>query len=419
MEPTGTPAANALPETHPGTWMRFFGAAWYPTAGLAVAILLGSIPGYLSGSVLGVFEGRMVVGQDFTSRALLDLTIILSMASGWVSVLLAGGLYLKKRGDRIGLFLAYFLLAHGVIFGGSFELLSWFWPAAPWVNSFILLPIFSGPLTMALFGIFPDGRFVPRWSIWLIPFSMLGILLALFQLGFMDTPEGPLQFNFYQIMTGIFSVIMLFGSIYAQVYRYRRISTPRQRRQTRWVLYGLVLWFAVIGFSSIPWSQALALPDGSTMPRSVLLGAMGWTVSSFFLPVTLTIAVLRDGLLEIDLLINRTLVYGLLSAMLGGIYFVSVLVLENAFRSFSGQESPLAIVVSTLVIAALFVPLRTRVQTFINRRFYRDKYDAQQTLAHFAGLARSEVNVSALSVAILQAVEETMHPSQASLWLRR
>jgi ADP-ribosylglycohydrolase len=137
-------------------------------------------------------------------------------------------------------------------------------------------------------------------------------------------------------------------------------------------------------------------------------------------PIAIGIAILRYRLYEIDTLINRTLVYGALTAMLALVYFGGVATTEAIFRALTGQQQQpqLAIVVSTLVIAALFSPLRRRIQSFIDRRFYRRKYDARKTLESFSTKLREETDLEALGDDLTSVVRETMQPAHVSLWLR-
>jgi hypothetical protein len=144
---------------------------------------------------------------------------------------------------------------------------------------------------------------------------------------------------------------------------------------------------------------------------SIVLTALSIT------PVTVMVSILQYRLWDIDLIIRRTLSYAILSGLLGLIYFGGVVGLQAIFSMLTEQNSTISIILSTLAIAALFTPVRIRVQDFIDRRFYRKKYDAEQALAQFAAAARDEVDMERLTLALLGVVEETMQPEQVSLWL--
>jgi hypothetical protein len=148
------------------------------------------------------------------------------------------------------------------------------------------------------------------------------------------------------------------------------------------------------------------------------VGLVLTTVGVVSSPVAMGIAIFRYRLYQIDLIINRTLVYGSLTAVLAAVYLGGVVFLQYAFRSLSGEGSQLAVVASTLIIAALFIPLRRRIQGFIDRRFYRRKYDARKTLEAFSAQLRNETDLDALSDDLVGVVRETMQPAHVSLWLR-
>jgi hypothetical protein len=141
------------------------------------------------------------------------------------------------------------------------------------------------------------------------------------------------------------------------------------------------------------------------------------SVALLGIPLFTGVAIVRHRLYDIDILINRTLVYGSLTAMLVLVYFGGVALLQSALRGLTGQESTLAVVASTLLIAAIFSPLRRRIQGFIDRRFYRSKYDVRKTLEAFSSKLRDETNLDALSDDLLGVVSETMQPAHVSLWL--
>jgi hypothetical protein len=145
---------------------------------------------------------------------------------------------------------------------------------------------------------------------------------------------------------------------------------------------------------------------------------MGFALSFLLIPLSIGVAVLRSHLFDIDVLINRTLVYGSLTATLVALYFGGIVVLQRLFVALTGEKSTLAVVASTLVIAALFTPLRRRIQSFIDRRFYRSKYDARKTLEAFSAQLRDETDLNALSDDLVGVVRETMQPAHVSLWLR-
>jgi glucan phosphoethanolaminetransferase (alkaline phosphatase superfamily) len=201
-------------------------------------------------------------------------------------------------------------------------------------------------------------------------------------------------------------------TLFAQVYRYRQVSSPVQRQQTKWVVFGLAM---ALGGASV-----VALLD-LVVPQDVLASLVG-TISFYFftllIPLSIAVAVLRYHLYDIDTLINRTLVYGSVTAALVALYFVVIVVLQRGFVVLTEEKSTLAVVASTLLIAALFTPLRRRIQSSIDRRFYRRKYDARKTLEAFSLNLRDETDLDAVSDDLVGVIRETMQPAHVTLWLR-
>jgi hypothetical protein len=210
---------------------------------------------------------------------------------------------------------------------------------------------------------------------------------------------------------------MVVSITWSLVYRYRRISSPEQRRQTRWVVFGTTL--GVAGTFPFQLPVDLSLVGGDT-PLTLLFLKVGFALSFMLIPLSIGVAVFRSHLFDIDVIINRTLVYGSLTATLALVYFGGVTATQAVLQTSTGQERlpQLVIVASTLVIAALFNPLRRRIQSFIDRRFYRRKYDARKTLESFSTKLRDETDLDALNDDLVGVVRETMQPAHASLWLR-
>jgi hypothetical protein len=157
----------------------------------------------------------------------------------------------------------------------------------------------------------------------------------------------------------------------------------------------------------------LLLMAGLTPAR--YLGILWPTI---LMPVCLAVAILRYRLFDIDIIVRRTLQYSVLSGLLGFTYFGLITILQGVFRSVSGQQSEISIVLSTLAIAALFFPLRNRVQEFIDKRFYRKKYDAQKVLAEFAATCRDETDLDKLTARLAEVIDETLQPEKVSLWIK-
>jgi hypothetical protein len=231
-------------------------------------------------------------------------------------------------------------------------------------------------------------------------------------------PDAPFTLNTYASSLGF---LVFHGELailaVVQFYRYRRVSSPLQRQQTKWVVLGLTVPITVgVSGSVLELIFPVLASPGSLYPLALTM------VSAFLLlliPLSFGFAMLRSRLWEIDVLINRTLVYGALTVILTGVYVGLVISLQALLRGIINQGSGVAIVISTLAIFALFQPLRRRIQRIIDRRFYRSKYDAAKTVAAFSATLRQEVDLDQLREQLLAVVQKTMQPTFVSLWLRQ
>ena len=307
-----------------------------------------------------------------------------------------------------GEYAVYALLAHPHSLPGGmamFWLQDWFWMLFIGLIVFLLLLFPTGRL--------PSGRWQPfAWG------SVVVILVAVILtastplpssgseiMGSLEEPPSPIQFS-----------VLLLGLVAAvSVVVGRRNARGVERQQIKWLLYAGAIFFvgsslkiAVVYFIQLegPWGLWI----------SYILVAVGGLSG----PIAIGVAILRYRLYNIDVLINRTLVYGSLTALLAAVYFGGVTATQAIVRVLTGQEQQpqLVVVVSTLVIAALFNPLRRRIQSFIDRRFYRRKYDATKMLDAFSAKLRDETDLDALSDDLVGVVREAMQPSHVSLWLR-
>ncbi len=294
--------------------------------------------------------------------------------------------------------------------------------ALAWIASW-LLPIYAGLQVFYLL-LFPTGRLPSRrwrWVAWLtVAFVVVGVILSAFStgaylgaLGPIRNPLGIVGFtNVYKALLYTMAPLLFVAAALSVFMRLRR-AVGVERQQIKWFAYAAAIFAVGVVLIVIP----LAI---DTPPWYEWVGTAIFTAAGTAIPVAIGIAILRYRLYEIDTLINRTLVYGVLTATLVLVYFGSVAATQAIFCALTGQEEQpqLAIVVSTLVIAALFNPLRRRIQGFIDRRFYRRKYDAAKTLEAFSAKLRDETDLDALSDDLVGVVRETMQPAHVSLWLR-
>ena len=399
-----------------GVWLVLARAVWVVIVLLALGLFVASIPIYFAylhsltttpnsaGPQLNHSEIQALhnLGLSLDFYASYSVVINILLVLGYLVV--GGVIFWRKSRDRMALFASFSLVLLSLAFNSSMLVLL----PSPW----LLLAngiLFMSNICIALFFyIFPDGRFIPRWTSWLMAVNILYWFVNSF------FPSSPI----IQSWPGFFLFAALIVSFAgAQVYRYRRVSTPAQRQQTKWVVFGIAVGLGG-GIALIVVMFVLLAPLITWGPLAIMFFNTALTILSLSIPFFIGMAILRSRLWDIDVIINRTLVYGTLTGTLALLYFGLIFALQFLFQGIFYQNNAVAIVVSTLAIAALFHPLRRRIQAMIDRRFYRRKYDAARTLAAFSATLRNEVDLATLSEQVIAIVQETMQPAHVSLWLR-
>jgi hypothetical protein len=414
------------PDQHGELGTRLFGrqlilarVTWVAVVTLIVALSIVLLPAYYTqlqtvctGATCAIWQPTPGSAQAIQKLGLsivnyATFTLALTIASALLCFAVSGVIFWYKSDDWMAL-----LVALGVVALGTVNVTSVLQTShSPWQVLAIVLNVLGNGMFFLVCSLFPNGRFVPRWTRWLLPCWVVSGMIFLF---FRDVSfVYPVHH-----LVWLAEVILL---VIALLYRYHYASSPLQCQQTKWVIFGTcVAGIIVIGLT-VP---ILIFPSfGQAGSFYLLISGPAYIVVVLIVPLSIGLAILRYRLYDIDILINRTLVYGSLTAILALVYFVSVIVLQSLLSVFTGHlsigaQNPVVIIVSTLGIVALFQPLRRRLQGIIDRRFYRTKYDAARTLATFSASLRDEVDLNQLSEKLLAVVQETMQPSHISLWLR-
>ena len=402
-------------------WLTLARSVWVVCALLLLANFVASIPAYyqLLQTICTLPDpSNCATGQltPDTVQALANLHLSLnSYAASFVILevvlsLLYWGLGLlifwRKSDEWMGLFVSLLLVLYGGT--GTVNTLLGLWAGTqppPLIST--LFNLISGVEWIGLGAFlltFPTGRFVPRWS-W--------IILLFWILTFVWNSPPPFLPQVLQVAVPLLASLVVFGgTLFIMVYRYVRVFDSVQRQQAKWFVYAAVISLCLLFLGTgLPGVVPADSPSQLLFPIIILF-------SSALFYLGLGFAILRYRLWDIDAIINRTLVYGSLTILLGLVYVGLIFALQYLLRGFINQDNGVAIVVSTLAIAALFQPLRHRLQRVIDRRFYRRKYDAIKTLEAFSATLRNEVELTQLREHLVAVVQETMQPAHVSLWLR-
>ncbi|HEY6287750.1 MAG TPA: hypothetical protein VIX20_18940 [Ktedonobacteraceae bacterium] len=408
-----------------GRWLLLARIVWIVIVVLSLTISLVDIPLQFAQFHI-VCVGSSCTGQQLNASIVQELHkmnlsvdfyavcfVILNFGFYFIWFVVAVVIFWRKSDDWMALLVALFL----VLFPATQSLGSPGDVGAAYPSVHILTSFLDdfGWISFLLFlYLFPDGRFAPRWTALLIFVMLLSLVFSI------------LFFNSYLNLIRVLpildfapTIIGIGVGIFSQIYRNIRVSNGVQRQQTKWIVFGVT---AAVGiFIALVVISSLRSPSNNNYNFwGEVIGNIIFNGAVLLIPISIGFSILRYRLYDIDLLINRTLVYGTLTVLLALIYFGCVFALQNLVRGITGQvgQSQLIIVGSTLAIAALFQPLRGRIQRIIDRRFYRQKYDAARTLATFSATLRNEVDLNQLREHLITVVQETMQPTHVSLWLR-
>ncbi len=416
-----SPPPDAIHTRLHGSWLVLARVIWVVLAVFTLIIVVASLPVYVAqlqtictgtacafSQQLTPEQARMLKGIGLSPGAFAAYTVALTLASVVVCLVISTLIVWRRSDDRMALLVALMLVTVGPIIETSTLL-----PIpSPWRVPTACLYFLALALLVLVFLLFPSGQFVPRWTRWTMVVFLAG------QVPYTFFPDAPFTLNTHADSLG-YLILIGEAAILAvvQLYRYRRVSSPIERQQTKWVVFGIAVSTTVFVGGSALYLIFPALAEPSS-PYQLALAAVN-TFLPLFIPLSFGFAMLRYRLWDIDILINRTLVYGTLTVILAGVYGGLVIGLQALLRGIISQDNSVAIVISTLAIYVLFQPLRQRLQKLIDRRFYRSKYDAARTVAAFSATLRQEVDLDQLREHLLAVVQETMQPAHVSLWLRQ
>jgi len=411
----------------PSSRIRFARLIWVFVILLSLSLFIGGLPGRyheLSTSV----DPRVLNELGLTAIGYATYFLSLSVLVVFTHNIIAAVIFIRRKYDWMALALAFTLVTNGVIFP-----LSLMYPSAVTpepTRTLVESIVFFGLLSStSLLYLFPNGRFVPNWTKWMV------VIWGLITLPSIFFPNLPISLQGWPVLIQLLILFIWgFTGVAAQIYRFVHVSNWAQRQQAKWALLGLTA--TVLGpfayfvpFIIVPSLTSGDIPNllfnrlgASFYIYAFILrigGVTAISLLSLLFPISFAIAIFRYKLWDIDIIINRALVYAALTGLLGLLYFTSVVLFQRLIQLITGfSQTEIATAASTLLIAALFVPLQRRVQAAIDKRFYRRKYNMVQTLAAFNATLRDEVELDSLVERLLKVVEETMQPDTVSLWLR-
>ncbi len=413
-----------------GSWLIIARAVWLVLVVPSLGLFVISLPVYYAqlqttcvdcNNLAGALTAQGLQVLSASGFSVSEYAALLTIFYALITAVWCGvGFFIfwRRSNDWLALLAAFFLVMFNITpsQGDPAYLLALAYPV--FALPFSLVSFLGGTSLFAFFLLFPNGRLVPRW----MGLILLLVIIDTFLNNF-PSPASSFETNWPWWLKLLGSLVEFGVIIYSQIYRYRRVSTPVQRQQTKWIVLGVTVAVGYVIGISVIFLLISSLQNQNPNSLGGVIGSIVFTdilfsVAFLLIPLSIGFSILRYRLYDIDALINRTLVYGTLTVLLALVYFGLIFVLQYLLRGIINQNNDVAIVVSTLAIAALFQPLRHRIQAIIDRRFYRHKYDAAKTLEAFSATLRNEVELTHLREHLVAVVQETMQPAHVSLWLR-
>lgn len=381
--------------------------AWPTVTALVITANLMALPEFARAQLTPVIRAELP-GWHLTPAEYVATQIGYSAVFTVVCLAVGAVVYFRAASRPVARLCAYMLVALGFGIGG-------FLPQVTITNQVVnaVSVLFSGASEVLLgwfFLVFPSGRFVPRWSRWCMRAAAAGIAAA-------SVPSIVRVQPFSSAVQAIGLGLLLLGAG-SQVYRYRRVSVPAERQQTKWVAYGvaacMILFFSLRLVLLVVSLAAPSVRHHSQVGTNVIISGIG-IVAFSFIPVCIGIAVLRTRLWDVGLVISRTLTYAVVTGLLVAVYAGLVLLATRVLS----VHTPVAVAASTLAAAAIFHPLRRRVQRAVDRRFNRARYDADKALAAFAAGLQEAAGLEDVRAGLLATVHQALEPRHASIWIAR
>jgi signal transduction histidine kinase len=390
-------------------WRKLVDVTWVILFIVAIGILIVSLPGYAR--FVSSPQFNMVDASPTYIKTVQIASVLTSIGTACLSIVLSAILFRRKRNEVMAVFASFFLLGHGIIMAGPLEALNAFEPGEYTSAVFAIQSALFMTPTMIFFCLFPNGRFVPHWTRYVALASLvyipIGLHLSPANLFNIKTP--------LTVLAGFGYFVFIIIGVYAQIFRYRHISTLQERQQTKWLIFGMLVWLAFSIFISIPYLILQNLPVGALQPWWSPLSQLGWFISLMLLPLFFSIAIMRYRLWDIDLLISRTLVYGALTVVIIGIYILLVGGFSQLFQSSGNLFISL---LATGLIAVLVQPLRERLQRVVNRLVYGERDNPISILTKLGERLEATVAPESILPTIVESISQALRLPYVAVTLK-